>query len=630
MRRLWGVLAAELILVFFLCFGCAGFESLAAGDGGMSWQDENAQAEAAVSANVSAELARYDFSGIDQYLSRHRLNQDGGITFSALVEMMLSGQWEDAAGQALRIVKDKLFAEIDTGTRLMGQILILGIIGAFFSNFSSIFSGSQISETGFYVTYLLVFAFLASGFLAGIGIAEELLRGILEFMKALVPAYFLAVAVSGGSLTSVALYQFTLGVIALLEWIFPALLLPLIRVDILLVMAGHMMKENIFSRFTDLLTNIIKWSMKTILGLVLGFQLIQGMVLPFADSMKATALIRTASLIPGIGQGAASVSQILLGSGVLIKNAMGAAAVVILIAISILPVIKLFVLMVLCQGAAALMQPVCDKRLVSCISEVGTGTVCCLSCRSPRCFSLSCPWPSSAWGPTRPIIRGESVEGLYDWVRNIACYLIFMTVLANVLPSGKYEKYMRLFAGMVLLLLVLKPLTGGLRIEERIAYYYKNISFAQEVETLKEESSRLEEERKERMFSQYREGLAADVARLAESAGFAVRDVRVELEEDGESGRLGAVNRVWLTVARQTAGREDAAEGSSAAEGDGIRPVEIGVDRIEVTDESASPYARWELDERLFEGQEVNRLRRQIAGYYALEERYVEIEVEDE
>ncbi len=373
MRRLWGVLAAELILVFFLCFGCAGFESLAAGDGGMSWQDENAQAEAAVSANVSAELARYDFSGIDQYLSRHRLNQDGGITFSALVEMMLSGQWEDAAGQALRIVKDKLFAEIDTGTRLMGQILILGIIGAFFSNFSSIFSGSQISETGFYVTYLLVFAFLASGFLAGIGIAEELLRGILEFMKALVPAYFLAVAVSGGSLTSVALYQFTLGVIALLEWIFPALLLPLIRVDILLVMAGHMMKENIFSRFTDLLTNIIKWSMKTILGLVLGFQLIQGMVLPFADSMKATALIRTASLIPGIGQGAASVSQILLGSGVLIKNAMGAAAVVILIAISILPVIKLFVLMVLCQGAAALMQPVCDKRLVSCIFEVGNG-----------------------------------------------------------------------------------------------------------------------------------------------------------------------------------------------------------------------------------------------------------------
>lgn len=370
-RRLWGVLAAEMILVFFLCFGCAGFEALAAGDGGVSWQDENAQAE--VSANVSAELARYDFSGIDQYLSRHRLNQDGGITFSDLVEMMLSGQWEDAAGQALRIVKDKLFAEIDTGTRLMGQILILGIIGAFFSNFSSIFSGSQISETGFYVTYLLVFAFLASGFLAGIGIAEELLRGILEFMKALVPAYFLAVAVSGGSLTSVALYQFTLGVIALLEWIFPALLLPLIRVDILLVMAGHMMKENIFSRFTDLLTNIIKWSMKTILGLVLGFQLIQGMVLPFADSMKATALIRAASLIPGIGQGAASVSQILLGSGVLIKNAMGAAAVVILIAISILPVVKLFVLMVLCQGAAALMQPVCDKRLVSCISEVGNG-----------------------------------------------------------------------------------------------------------------------------------------------------------------------------------------------------------------------------------------------------------------
>ncbi len=220
---------------------------------------------------------------------------------------------------------------------------------------------------------------------------------------------------------------------------------------------------------------------------------------------------------------------------------------------------------------------------------------------------------------------------MYDWVRNIACYLIFMTVLANVLPSGKYEKYMRLFAGMVLLLLVLKPLTGGLRIEERIAYYYKNISFAQEVETLKEESSRLEEERKERMFSQYREGLAADVARLAESAGFAVRDVRVELEEDGgkrQAGRRepgvadGGAAGGW--PGRRVGGEQCGGGGRQSG------PVEIGVDRIEVTDESASPYARWELDERLFEGQEVNRLRRQIAGYYALEERYVEIEVEDE
>ena len=37
-----------------------------------------------------------------------------------------------------------------------------------------------------------------------------------------------------------------------------------------------------------------------------------------------------------------------------------------------------------------------------------------------------------------------------------------MTVVTNLLPDKKYEKYFRLFAGMVLILLVLKPFTGGL------------------------------------------------------------------------------------------------------------------------------------------------------------------------
>ena len=46
------------------------------------------------------------------------------------------------------------------------------------------------------------------------------------------------------------------------------------------------------------------------------------------------------------------------------------------------------------------------------------------------------------------------MEGLYEWIRNITYYLIFMTVVTNLLPDKKYEKYFRLFAGMVLILLV--------------------------------------------------------------------------------------------------------------------------------------------------------------------------------
>ena len=48
----------------------------------------------------------------------------------------------------------------------------------------------------------------------------------------------------------------------------------------------------------------------------------------------------------------------------------------------------------------------------------------------------------------------NDMEELFNWIRNITYYLIFITVVGNLLPDKKYEKYIKLFAGMVLILLV--------------------------------------------------------------------------------------------------------------------------------------------------------------------------------
>ena len=112
---------------------------------------------------------------------------------------------------------------------------------------------------------------------------------------------------------------------------------------------------------------------KTLVGLVLGFHMIQGMVLPYVDSMKSATVQKLIGIIPGLGQGAGAITQIVMGSGVLIKNSIGAAGVVVLLIMMIIPVLKLVVMMFLYQGVAAILQPICDKRIVSCISKTGQG-----------------------------------------------------------------------------------------------------------------------------------------------------------------------------------------------------------------------------------------------------------------
>ncbi len=69
---------------------------------------------------------------------------------------------------------------------------------------------------------------------------------------------------------------------------------------------------------------------------------------------------------------------------------------------------------------------------------------------------------------------------VYQWISSILCFLIFITMVIALLPAKKYEKYIRFFTGMMLILLVISPLTKGLRQEDRIAYYFETITIKKE------------------------------------------------------------------------------------------------------------------------------------------------------
>lgn len=319
------------------------------------------------------DLDSYDLSGIEEYLRGQQDNSGLHLSFHELMENLLAGRLGDVLGQVGTALKDALFAEVKASGGMMGQILVLGIIGAVFANFSSVFSGSQISETGFYVTYLLLLTYLAASFFTSISIAGKVVDQVLGFMKVLMPAYFLAAAFAGGSMSAASSYGFTLFAIGAAQAVAAGVLLPVVRVYALLVMAGHITKEDMLSKLTELLASAVRWSLKTMMGIVLGFHILQGMVLPYVDAVKTGTVQKVLEVIPGVGAGAGAVTRLVMGSGVLIKNTIGAAGVVVLAVLVLVPMLKLVVLMVLYQVVAAVLQPVCDKRIVSCISEMAEG-----------------------------------------------------------------------------------------------------------------------------------------------------------------------------------------------------------------------------------------------------------------
>lgn len=47
---------------------------------------------------------------------------------------------------------------------------------------------------------------------------------------------------------------------------------------------------------------------------------------------------------------------------------------------------------------------------------------------------------------------------IFGWVRTLAAYFIFMTMVLNFIPEGQYRKYVRYFFSLLLLLLLSRPL----------------------------------------------------------------------------------------------------------------------------------------------------------------------------
>ena len=238
---------------------------------------------------------------------------------------------------------------------------------------SDAFRDKQAGETGFYVTYLLLLSLLFTGFQEAVSSAETVMNQVTAFMGALVPAFTLSVAASGKPLTAVFSYEFILICANAAQWCFRMIFLPGIQIFAVVSLVGQISKEEMLGKLQELLELVLGWGMKALMGVILGYGAIQSLVLPLADSLKTGAVTRILSAIPGIGNSAGAAAGLVAGMANLIKNSMGAAALAALLFLAVIPLLKLLVLALLYQGAAALVQPAADERVTECLSSMARG-----------------------------------------------------------------------------------------------------------------------------------------------------------------------------------------------------------------------------------------------------------------
>lgn len=316
------------------------------------------------------ELSSYDFSGMEAILSETLGGEK--ISFGQVVGQLAEGNFDEFIRLFLLYADEALFGAVRTGAGLAWQVLLLAFAGALFANLGQAFPESQVSQAGFYAMYVVLAALLLTAFTTAAEVALEAFQRIGRLMTAFLPVFFLAVAVQG-QLTAAAMYETTLLVIRGAQWLYERAVIPGIRFCVLLRLVQGVSQEDFISRLTKLLEKTVKWCVKTAFALVVGFQAVQALLLPYMDAVKGGALMKLARAIPGIGNSVEAAAQMALGTAALIRNGIGLAGLLALALISLGPLIKLGFIAVLYQGLAAVLQPVSDKRLLAAVGAVGEG-----------------------------------------------------------------------------------------------------------------------------------------------------------------------------------------------------------------------------------------------------------------
>lgn len=272
-------------------------------------------------------------------------------------------------------VKEKLVSELTGMKNIFASILILGIISALFSNFSDVFENHQIADISFYFLYLLLMAVLMKAFLSAADIAYETIENIVLFIKMFIPTYFMAVGAATGAATAAVYYQFTLVLAYGVEKLLLTFLIPLIYSYVLLALMNGIWAEERLNLLLEFLKKGIGIGLKVAMGAITSLSLFQSMITPVLDSLRSSAVKKAISVIPGIGSLAEGVTEMVIGSAVLIKNSIGILLLLLLLAICLVPLAKLLVIACMMKGSAALAGIVSDKRITGCTNQVGDGSM---------------------------------------------------------------------------------------------------------------------------------------------------------------------------------------------------------------------------------------------------------------
>ena len=310
-----------------------------------------------------------NFEDILNNLSPESLNIFGKNSFFQKVNSILSGDVGDNFGSFLLCILDLFFGNIVKYIPIICVIIGIAILGTLISGLKT--EESNINSIVNFVCFSLIVVLISVQCVGLLNEVSACISGLKVQMDLLFPLLLTLLAGAGG-VSSAGIFQASTAILAnVVLQIFTIVIIPLFLTSFVFSILGNLVESVKLSKFNDLINTILKWLVGIIFGIFSFVLTIQGIVAGSFDGMSINATkFALKSYIPILGGYLSDGFNYVAASGVLIKNSVGLAGLLLLISSIIPTFVRIVVLGVLLKVASAVIQPLGATKISDFLTQV--------------------------------------------------------------------------------------------------------------------------------------------------------------------------------------------------------------------------------------------------------------------
>lgn len=207
---------------------------------------------------------------------------------------------------------------------------------------------------------------------------------------------------------------------------------------------------------------------------------------------------------------------------------------------------------------------------------------------------------------------------LFGAVKNIILFLIIMTIVMNLIGNSSFKQYVRLFGGMILILIVIMPVMDFFDITDKLNYYVDLNRFRVNANDISDQLVHAEEGSKARIVKEYKSNLSEQVKSKLSIHNLYAKGIDIAIEEDETSSQFGKLTSI--TILACTKSPDDREETTSEID-------KIVIDKIKIN--SANQITSKEKKDTGYESLLELTVRKEIAAFFGLDVEQVAVDVEE-